>query len=204
LQPVARNPRRPWSSYILRQMWNSSSDRRCRRKASSRLISRAAVGSSKAMGSIRACWGTVDPFAQAEFATDSPLEGTGFELPVRERNESGCRARQLGTGRRALLPTDFIGYPTEGYPFGDRGGRVALSAADPSQANGRGKRPTTSFTAPAYWKFESSPLQRRVCELLVPKGREAGLPGAGWPLSATGREMRVAFVPTSRRNGMAR
>ena len=39
---------------------------------------------------------------------------------------------------------------------------VALSAADPSQANGRGKRPTTSFTTPAYWKFESSPLQQTV------------------------------------------
>jgi PleD family two-component response regulator len=37
------------------------------------------------MGSIRACWGTVDPFAQAEFATDSPLEGDGFEPSVPRR-----------------------------------------------------------------------------------------------------------------------
>jgi len=74
-----------------------------------------------------------------EFA-DSPLEGDGFELLVRERGESGCRACLLGTGRRALLPTDFIGYPTEGYAFGDRGGRVAPPAADPSQPTGRVKR----------------------------------------------------------------
>jgi len=39
-----------------------------------------------------------------------------------------------------FLPTDFIGYPTEGYAFGDRGGRVAPPAADPSQATGRVKR----------------------------------------------------------------
>ena len=32
----------------------------------------------------------------------------------------------------------------------------------------RHKRATTRLTAPAYWKFESSPLQRRVCKLLVP------------------------------------
>ena len=31
-------------------------------------------------------------FAQIEFATDSPLEGTGFELLVRGRGEAGCRA----------------------------------------------------------------------------------------------------------------
>ena len=29
----------------------------------------------------------------------------------------------------------------------------------------QGKGATTSFTASAYWKFESRPLQRRVCEL---------------------------------------
>jgi hypothetical protein len=43
------------------------------------------------------------------------------------------------------------------------GGWVARPAADPSQATGRVKRgATTSFTAPAYWKFESTPLQERV------------------------------------------
>ena len=31
-------------------------------------------------------------FAQVEFATNSPLEGTGFELLVRGRSEAGCRA----------------------------------------------------------------------------------------------------------------
>ena len=48
---------------------------------------------------------------------DSPLEGNGFELPVRERGESGgrlCRAPLLGTGRRAL--------------FADRQSRTALAA----------------------------------------------------------------------------
>ena len=53
----------------------------------------------------------VAPLRNRKFA-DSPLEGTGFELRVRERGESACRACLLGTGRRAL-PTDFIGYPTE-------------------------------------------------------------------------------------------
>jgi len=33
---------------------------------------------------------------------------------------------------------------------------------------GASKDATTSFTAPAYWKFESSPLQRRVNKLSVP------------------------------------
>jgi hypothetical protein len=31
------------------------------------------------------------------------------------------------------------------------------------------KAATSSFTASAYWKFESTPLQRRVCELSVPE-----------------------------------
>ena len=48
-----------------------------------------------------------------------------------------------------------------GFSLG--GGWVARPAADPSQATGRVKRgATTSFTAPAYWKFESIPLQQRV------------------------------------------
>jgi hypothetical protein len=54
------------------------------------------------------------------------------------------------TGRRALFADHFIGYPTEGYAFGDRGGRVAPPAADPSQATGRVKRRENQFTAPAY------------------------------------------------------
>ena len=33
----------------------------------------------------------------------------------------------------------------------------------------QGKGATTSFTAPAYWKFESTPLQQRVCEPSVPQ-----------------------------------
>jgi len=57
----------------------------------------------------------------------------------------------VGTGDSSpFLPTDFIGYPTEGYAFGDRGGRVAPPAADPSQATGRVKRRENQFTAPAY------------------------------------------------------
>jgi hypothetical protein len=43
------------------------------------------------------------PHPGSQFAGDSPLEGNGFELPVRERGESGCRrfcaVRLLGTGR---------------------------------------------------------------------------------------------------------
>jgi len=49
-----------------------------------------------------------------------------------------------------FLPTDFIGYPTEGYAFGNRGGRDAPPAADPSQATGASKGSTTRFTALAY------------------------------------------------------
>jgi hypothetical protein len=33
-----------------------------------------------------------------KFAPDSSLEGNGFELLVRERGESGCRARLLWDG----------------------------------------------------------------------------------------------------------
>src|ERR1700740_1638934 len=48
-----------------------------------------------------------------------------------------------------------------GFSLG--GGWVARPVADPSQATGRVKRgATTSFTAPAYWKFESTPLQQTV------------------------------------------
>src|SRR6516164_2657542 len=78
---------------------------------------------------------------------DSPLEGTGFELLVRGRGEPGCHARLLEMGRRAF--DHFIGYPTAGYAFGDRGGRVAPPAADPSQATGRVERRDNQFTAPA-------------------------------------------------------
>jgi IS5 family transposase len=41
-------------------------------------------------------------FAKTEFATDSPLEGDGFELPVRERGQSGCRPKPR---RRAEQPS---------------------------------------------------------------------------------------------------
>jgi hypothetical protein len=48
-----------------------------------------------------------------------------------------------------------------GFSLG--GGWVARPVADPSHATGRVKRGARpSFTAPAYWKFESTPLQRRV------------------------------------------
>ena len=46
----------------------------------------------------------------------------------------------LGRVGAPFLPTDFIGYPTEGYAFGNRVGRDAPPAADPSQATGRVKR----------------------------------------------------------------
>ena len=59
-----------------------------------------------------------------------------------------CRTWLLEMGRRAF--DHFIGYPTAGYAFGDRGGRVAPPAADPSQATGRVKRRENQFTAPAY------------------------------------------------------
>src|SRR6516164_2712303 len=54
---------------------------------------RFAVGLAKAHGPV---------FTKTEFATDSPLEGTGFELPVRGRGQSLLCRRKLGTGRRAL------------------------------------------------------------------------------------------------------
>ena len=42
----------------------------------------------------------------------------------------------VGTGDSSpFLPTDFIGYPTEGYAFGDRGGRVAPPAGGPVPSN---------------------------------------------------------------------
>ena len=44
---------------------------------------RFAVGLAKAHG---------PAFAKTEFATDSPLEGTGFELPVRGCGQSDCRS----------------------------------------------------------------------------------------------------------------
>jgi hypothetical protein len=54
-----------------------------------------------------------------------------------------------------------------GFSLG--GGWVARPAADPSQATGRVKRgATTSLTAPAYWKFESTPLQGRVMQTFGP------------------------------------
>ena len=45
-------------------------------------------------------------------SSDSPLEGTGFELPVRGSGEAGCRRfflrRLLGTGRRAAVQTPSL------------------------------------------------------------------------------------------------
>ena len=69
----------------------------------------------------------------------------------------------------------------------DRGGRVAPAAADPSQATGRVKRRENQFTAPAYQKFKSSPLQRGVCELSVPCGASN---------FSSGRQQRVGLWPS--------
>jgi len=51
---------------------------------------------------------------------------------------------------------------------GRRAVRKLRGRPDPSRAFGGIKGATTRLTAPAYWKFESSPLQRRVNELSVP------------------------------------
>jgi len=45
---------------------------------------------------------------EVRFATDSPLEGTGFELPVRERGQSGCRPFYAAEcSRRVGAPSQF-------------------------------------------------------------------------------------------------
>ena len=48
--------------------------------------------------------------------------------------------------------------------------------ADRSRNRAREKGRQPKFTALAYWKFESTPLQRRVCELSVPEERQPVVP----------------------------
>jgi hypothetical protein len=48
------------------------------------------------------------------------------------------------------LPTDFIGYPTKGYAFGDRSGRVLRRLPTRPKQPGASKGATTRFTALAY------------------------------------------------------
>ena len=61
----------------------------------------------------------------------------------------------LETGRRALFADHFIGYPTEGYAFGNRGGRVTPPAADrgglvlPLPMSVEGSVPRSACTADA-------------------------------------------------------
>ena len=51
---------------------------------------------------------------------------------------------------------------------GRRAVRKLRERTGPSRAFGGIKGATTRLTAPAYWKFESIPLQQRVCKLSVP------------------------------------
>jgi hypothetical protein len=72
--------------------------------------------------------------------------------------------------------------------------RKLRGRTDPSRAFGGIKGATTRLTAPAYWKFESSPLQQRVCLSLefACRAREAGLfaPVCG-PWQRRGRQRRA-------------
>jgi hypothetical protein len=59
---------------------------------------------------------------------------------------------------------------------GRRAVRKLRGRPDPSRAFGGIKGATTRSTAPAYWKFESSPLQRRVrlsTRISLPRSRSA-------------------------------
>jgi hypothetical protein len=85
----------------------------------------------------------------------SPINGTPGRAVLRRRG-------------RSSIPTDRR--PSEGPKV-----RIRLPLAE-SRANfrflsggvGRGAGIAARFTAPAYWKFESIPLQRRVNKLSVP------------------------------------
>src|ERR1700752_3406059 len=63
-------------------------------------------------------------------------------------------------GRRLRSPT-----PVADTPLYEK--RLARTRTR-SQSTTHPKGPTTRLTAPAYWKFESIPLQRRVHKLSVP------------------------------------
>jgi hypothetical protein len=64
-----------------------------------------------------------------------------------------------------------------------------IYVADSRDVAGLRKGATIRLTAPAYWKFESIPLQQRVCELSVPV----------WARPARGKVRKVehhAALPT--------
>jgi hypothetical protein len=75
-----------------------------------------------------------------------------------------------------------------------RGGLNRSTPTRPKQS-AQEKAATTSFTASAYWKFESSPLQRRVgCELGFCKGGSAGFFPRPTEIVAEGFRPHTAFA----------
>jgi hypothetical protein len=78
-----------------------------------------------------------------------------------KRAVTPARLRRVGA---PFLPTILSGTRPKATRSAIAVAGVAPPAADPSQATGRVKRRENQFTAPAYQKFKSSPLQRGVCE----------------------------------------
>jgi hypothetical protein len=125
---------------------------------------------------------------------DSPLEGDGFELLVRERVESGCRACLPWTGRPALFADRFYRVP-------DRRLRVRQSRWPGRSA---GCRPVPSNRARQKARQPDSPRSRTRSSNPSPSGGESadflflsgGAPSAA--LAAVARALfdRTALVKT--------
>jgi hypothetical protein len=96
------------------------------------------------------------------------VEGTGFELPVRGRGEAGCRpfAAPVCLGRVGSRQSDPATAIAERVSFGWVPDKIGWQKGAPTRPKLAGA--TTRFIALAYWKFESSPLQQRVCKLSIP------------------------------------
>ena len=75
----------------------------------------------------------------------------GRPLHRRRRAESGCRQEGLARSENASPVGPALNELNRGYP---------LPRADPSQHPGTTKGVTNRLSAPAYWKFESTSLQR--------------------------------------------
>ena len=112
---------------------------------------------------------------------DSPLEGTGFELPVRGRGEAGCWpfAAPVCLGRVGSRQSDPATAIAERVSFGWVPDKIGWQKGAPTRPRLAGA--TTRFIALAYWKFESSPLHRRVSEL---SGSRASPPASQYRASS--------------------
>ena len=86
---------------------------------------------------------SVHPLGGEELRALRRLRCVEFSIgPETKGIETGTLLGRVGV---PFSPTDFVGYPTEGYAFGDRGGRVASPKQPGASLQGRVERTPGSW-----------------------------------------------------------